>query len=118
MFPNWMLNVYPDNMQSHVVFPLAVDRTLVVFERFMLTGGAMVKQTLDEGVASDPDAAREAIQKGIEFGDVVQMEDMEICEAVQMGLGSRSYDRGQFCVKRENGVHHVQSLVHEFLRDL
>lgn len=118
VFPNWMLNVYPDNLQSNVVIPLAVDRTLVVFEWFMLTDGAMVKQTLDEGVASDPDAAREAIRKGIEFGDLVQKEDMEICEAVQKGLGSRSYDRGRFCVKRENGVHHFQSLVHEFLRDL
>jgi choline monooxygenase len=34
---------------------------------------------------------------------------------VQRGLRSRSYDRGRFAAKRENGVHHFQSLVTEFL---
>lgn len=115
VFPGWMLNVYPDNLQFNAVIPLGVDRTLVVFEWYMLTDGAMVTRALSEGVALDPDSARRTIRKGIDFGDLVQKEDMEICEAVQKGLGSRSYDRGRFCVKRENGVHHFQSLVQEFL---
>ncbi|MFO0653612.1 MAG: aromatic ring-hydroxylating dioxygenase subunit alpha [Polyangia bacterium] len=115
VFPGWMLNVYPDNLQCNAVIPLSVSRTRVVFEWYMLTDGAMVNRTLPEGIAHSPNDAREAIRKGIEFGDLVQKEDIEICEAVQKGLGSRSYDRGRFCGKRENGVHHFQSLVHEFL---
>jgi len=34
---------------------------------------------------------------------------------VQRGLRSRSYDHGRFSAKRENGVHHFQGLVAEFL---
>ena len=76
----------------------------------------MVNRTLPEGIAHSPNDAREAIRKGIEFGDLVQKEDIEICGSGAKGLGSRSYDRGRFFVrKRENGVHHFQSLVHEFL---
>jgi choline monooxygenase len=30
-------------------------------------------------------------------------------------LASRAYDQGRFSVKRENGVHHFHSLVHEYL---
>ena len=38
-------------------------------------------------------------------------------ETVQRGLKSRSYDQGRFSVKRENGVHHFQTLVYEWLGD-
>jgi choline monooxygenase len=55
------------------------------------------------------------MQQSIAFSDEIQHEDIAICEAVQQRLKSRFYDRGRFSVKRENGVHHFQSLVHEFL---
>ena len=32
VFPNWMLNIYPDNMSLNVVIPLDTDKTLTVFE--------------------------------------------------------------------------------------
>ncbi|MDE3149368.1 MAG: AAA family ATPase, partial [Acidobacteriota bacterium] len=44
-------------------------------------------------------------------------EDIRICENVQRGLNSRSYNQGRFSVKRENGVHHFHLLVDEFLRE-
>lgn len=117
VFPGWMLNVYPDNLQFNAVIPLAVDRTQVIFEWYMLAAGAMTERPVDDQMARDPEAARAAIAKGIAFSDVVQQEDIDICEAVQKGLRSRSYDRGRFCVQREHGVHHFQSLVHEFLTE-
>jgi choline monooxygenase len=40
---------------------------------------------------------------------------MHICEAVQRGLQSSTYDRGRYSVKRENGVHHFHRLLAEFL---
>jgi choline monooxygenase len=55
------------------------------------------------------------MQQIIAFSDQIQQEDIEICENVQKGLRSSAYDRGRFSVLRENGVHHFQSLVHEFL---
>jgi choline monooxygenase len=55
------------------------------------------------------------MQQIIAFSDEIQQEDIELCEIVQKGLMSRSYDVGRFSAKRENGVHHFQKLVHEFL---
>jgi choline monooxygenase len=40
---------------------------------------------------------------------------MAICAAVQKGISSRSYERGRFSVRRENGVHHFHLLLHEHL---
>lgn len=100
VFPNWMVNVYPDNLSLNVVIPLAVDRTLTVFEWY-----------LPPGAATDPDS----VSRSIAFSDQIQREDVGLCEAVQRRLGSRAYDRGRFSVRRENGVHHFQGLVAEFL---
>jgi choline monooxygenase len=102
VFPNWVINVYPDNMSINIVLPTAVDETLTIFEWFV----------------KNPDGpfAREAIEPTIAFSHEIQIEDIAICEAVQKGLRSRAYaGGGRFSVTRENGVHHFQSLVHEYL---
>ena len=46
-----------------------------------------------------------------EFSDMVQAEDIAICEQVQRGLGSGAYDRGRICVTYEHGMHHFQNLI-------
>jgi choline monooxygenase len=97
-FPNWMLNVYPDNLSLNVVLPLAPEESLVVFEWFFFEG-----------------AAEEAARATIAFSDEIQREDAGLCEAVQRGLRSARYDRGRYSVRRENGVHHFHGLLHEFL---
>ena len=102
LFPNVMLNVYMGQMQTNVVVPLAHDRTVVVFEWFAS------KPPVDP--ASDP-----AWSRLVEFSDAIQAEDVDICETVQRNLRSRVYDRGRYSAKRENGVHHFHSLLHEFL---
>lgn len=101
IFPNVMLNVYLDNMSINIILPLGHDRTLTIFEWYFEQPGT------GEGW--------ESMQQIIAFSDEIQHEDIEVCEIVQKGLMSRSYDRGRFSAKRENGVHHFQSLVHEFL---
>jgi phenylpropionate dioxygenase-like ring-hydroxylating dioxygenase large terminal subunit len=102
VFPNGMLNVYMGQMQTNVVLPLSHDRTRVVFEWF----------------AADPPAdpaTDERWTRLVAFSDEIQDEDIEICETVQRNLRSRIYDRGRYSAKRENGVHHFHSLLHEFL---
>jgi choline monooxygenase len=101
IFPNVMLNIYPDNMSINIILPLSHDRTLTIFEWYFEEPGT------GEGW--------ESMQQTIAFSDEIQQEDIEICVAVQQGLASRAYDTGRFSVKRENGVHHFQTLVHEFL---
>ncbi len=96
VFPNLMLNFYPGNLQMNSVVPLDVGRTLTIFEWFALPG--------------------EDLSAAIAFSDQVQREDMAICRDVQRGLSSRSYDRGRFSARRENGVHHFHLLLDELLR--
>ena len=36
IFPNMMLNLYPDNLQTNLILPLGPDRTLTRFEWFVL----------------------------------------------------------------------------------
>lgn len=97
IFPNFMLNVYPDNLSSNIIVPLAHDRTLTIFEWFAYPGSTLEPET-------------------IQFSDEIQQEDIRICEQVQKGLRSRTYSTGRFSVKRENGVHHFHLLLNEFLR--
>jgi len=96
IFPNFMLNIYPDNLSSNLILPLGPDRTLTIFEWYAYEG--------------------EVAQATIDFSDEIQQEDIRICESVQRGLGSRHYNQGRFSVKRENGVHHFHGLLCEFLK--
>jgi choline monooxygenase len=97
-----MLNFYPDNIQTNLIVPLSHDKTLTIFEWYFHDAASA--------------KAKEHTQKAIAFSEVVQQEDMQICEAVQRGLSSALYDRGRYAVKRENGVHHFHMLLAEFLR--
>jgi choline monooxygenase len=101
IFPNLMLNIYPDNVSTNLIVPIAHDKTLTIFEWFF------------HDVASS--AMQERIQRAIAFSDQVQQEDIGLCENVQRGLRSVTYDRGRYSVKRENGVHHFHMLLGEFL---
>jgi choline monooxygenase len=102
VFPNMMLNFYPDNMQTNLIVPLAHDKTLTIFEWYFHNANSAQVQ--------------ERAAKAIAFSETVQQEDIQICEAVQRGLQSATYARGRYSVKRENGVHHFHLLLSEFLR--
>jgi choline monooxygenase len=101
VFPNLMLNIYPDNISTNLIVPLSHEKTLTIFEWFFHD-------------AKSP-AVRERVQRAVAFSDEVQQEDIGLCENVQRGLRSATYDRGRYSVKRENGVHHFHMLLGEFL---
>jgi choline monooxygenase len=101
IFPNLMVNIYPDNVSTNLIVPISQNKTLTIFEWFF------------HDVASPK--VQERMQKAIAFSDEVQQEDIGLCESVQRGLQSALYDRGRYSVKRENGVHHFHRLLEEFL---
>lgn len=101
LFPNFMLNIYMGMLQINVIVPLAHDRTVTVFEWYL-------PQNADE-------AMWERHRASIPFSEEIQREDIELCEDVWKNMLGGSYDRGRFSVKRENGVHHFQGLLCEFL---
>jgi choline monooxygenase len=89
-----MLNIYPDNFSTNLIVPLGHDRTLTIFEWYF----------------RDPEAAKNDIDETIAFSDEIQLEDIAICEAVQRGLRSATYESGRYSPQRENGVHHFHGL--------
>jgi len=101
VFPNLMLNVYPDSFQLNLVTPLDSERTRARFEWYLP----------DPGRAG----AMEELERAMTFSEEVQREDTTICESVQEGLRSRTYERGRYSVRRENGVHHFHGLLHRFV---
>jgi choline monooxygenase len=101
VFPNLMVNIYPDNVSTNLILPISQDKTLTIFEWFFHDA---VSPTM-----------RERVKKAVEFSDQVQHEDIGLCESVQRGLRSATYDRGRYSVRRENGVHHFHMLLREFL---
>jgi choline monooxygenase len=98
VYPNLMLNIMPDRLQTNVVTPLGLDRCRVVFDYFYSAGGAGLSET-DQG-----------------FSDEIQLEDIAICERVQQGLMSRSYVPGRLSPRRESGVWHFQNLLRRAYR--
>ncbi len=101
IFPNWMLNCYPDNVSLNIVLPLEAERSLAIFEWYLPEGDL------------DSRAARDAVN----FSDQIQIEDVAICETVQKNLRSRSYDRGRYSVKQEKGVHAFHRMYADAMRE-
>ena len=96
IWPNTMLNILPDRLQTNRVLPLPGNRCRVEFDFYY---------------PADLDAVGRW-ERDLVFSDAVQKEDVEICEHVQRGLASGSYVAGRLNPKRESGVHHF----HELLR--
>ncbi|MHC5111082.1 MAG: aromatic ring-hydroxylating oxygenase subunit alpha [Planctomycetota bacterium] len=96
-YPNFMLNWYEGYMDTHVVVPLGVDRMLAVFDFYFANVGEDQRATTSQSV---------------EVANKVQAEDVAICESVQRGLASRSYDTGRLSVRREAGEHLFHRLLH------
>ena len=102
IFPNLMVNLYQGVADTNLVLPLGPDRCRVIFDFYF----------------SDVTSA-EAIRfnaESIAVAHQVQMEDWGVCEEVQRGLKSRSYDTGRFSVKREAGGYYFHQLLARTLR--
>jgi choline monooxygenase len=97
LWPNTMLNLLPGRLQTNRVLPLGVDRCRVRFDFYY-------RQDADAAARARQDADRE-------FSDAVQQEDIVVCEDVQRGMASGSYQPGRLNPLRETGVHHFHELV-------
>jgi choline monooxygenase len=103
IFPNLMLNILPGRLQTNLVVPVDEKTCKVIFDFYY----------------SDVDSAKtqKIITQDLEFSDQIQVEDISICENVQKGLASGTYEKGRLCIKRENGVLHYQEMLRKTLRN-
>lgn len=102
-FPNLMVNLYQGVMDTNLTLPLGPDRCRVIFD-FYFTD-------------VESEEARRFNEQSIAVAHQVQLEDWGVCEEVQRGLKSRSYDTGRFSVKREAGGYFFHQLLAKTLRE-
>lgn len=96
LFPNFMLNRYGPWLDTNLVIPLGVDRCLTVFDYYL-----------------EPERAGDAafIEQSLRDSEQVQLEDVSICQSVQRGLQSRSYDKGRYAPQLEHADHQFHRLL-------
>lgn len=87
--PQVFINLVPDHVIFHRMFPLAHDRTVVECDWLYLP------HVVDGGVDVD---------RSVELFHRVNQQDFEACERTQPGMGSRVYARGGVLVPSE---HHI-----------
>ena len=97
IYPNLMINIYDEVMDTNLVIPRGVDKTEVIFDYYFAD-------------VSEP--AREKNLASITVSEQIQSEDIAICESVQCGLNSRAYDSGRLSVRREAGEHLFHRLLY------
>ncbi|MBO0722820.1 MAG: aromatic ring-hydroxylating dioxygenase subunit alpha, partial [Blastocatellia bacterium] len=96
IYPNLMINLYEGVMDTNIVIPLGVDRCAVIFDFYF----------------TDVSEATEAHNlASIAVSERIQDEDVSICESVQRGLSSRSYNVGRLSLRREAGEHLFHKLL-------
>ncbi|MDE1894774.1 MAG: Rieske 2Fe-2S domain-containing protein [Xanthomonadaceae bacterium] len=95
IYPNVMLNIMPGRLQTNRILPLGPGRCRVEFDYYY----------------AQDEQAQARIAADQTFSDEVQQEDITICERVQKGLASGSYDAGRLCPRRESGVWHFHNLL-------
>jgi len=92
------LSAKPHAMQVLRTWPIDAERT---------------RETIDYYFSED--VSEDQIREYVEFSDLVQREDVVLCESVQRGLRSGVVDRGHLMLSRERGIQHFQKLVHRFV---
>ena len=102
VFPNLMLNLYEGVMDTNLVLPDGPGHCRVLFDFYFAD--------------THGDAARAYVERSMAVAHQVQLEDVGVCEEVQRGLASASYDTGRFSVKREAGGYHFHQLLARCLR--
>lgn len=97
LWPNTMLNILPNRLQTNRVVATSPDTCVVEFDYYYPRDDRP-----EERLRRDTDQ---------QFSEVVQAEDAEICAQVQRALSSGRYVPGRINPKRENAVFHYQELI-------
>jgi Rieske 2Fe-2S family protein len=96
LFPNLLLSLHPDYVMTHLVEPLAADRSHIVCTWYFPPEAA-------ERPGFDPSYA-------VEFWDRTNRQDWAACESVQRGMASPHFQPGPLA-PAEDAVYHVVTMI-------
>ena len=97
IFPNVILNIAPGRLQTNIVEPIDEKSCSVHFDYYF--------EQIDE----------KQVQKDLDFSDIIQREDIEICELVQASYEAKGFKNGIVSKKYESGILHFHSRLKEIL---
>jgi choline monooxygenase len=97
LFPNIMLNILPGRLQVNSVVPETPNSCRVIFDYFYDT--------------QDKDLLAEKFGQDTDFSDLVQRQDIAICETLQKNMQSGVYESGRLSPKFEQALHHFQNFL-------
>jgi Rieske 2Fe-2S family protein len=100
--PQVFINLIPDHVIIHRMFPMAVDRTVIECDWLFAP----------DLLAADPDLTR-----SVELFDRVNRQDFEACERCQPGTTSRLYANGGVLVPAEHHIAALGEWIHNVLGD-
>ena len=92
-----ILNIVPGRLQTNIVEPIDEKSCLVHFDYYF--------EQVDD----------KQVQKDLDFSDIIQKEDIEICESVQASYQSEGLKNGIISKRYESGVLHFHSRLKEIL---
>ena len=82
ILPNVLLSLHPDYVMTHRLIPVAVDRTRIECQ-WLFPPEAIARGGFDPSYA-------------VEFWDLTNRQDWQVCELSQAGIGSRAYVPGPY----------------------
>lgn len=100
VYPNFMINRYGPWMDTNLVIPISMSECRVIFDWFLEPSLVHDKEFIDSSIADS---------------EVVQKEDIILCEDVQNGLSSPAYDVGRYAPRVEQAMHHFHCLIYDDL---
>nr|WP_202035718.1 aromatic ring-hydroxylating dioxygenase subunit alpha [Streptomyces mexicanus] len=98
--PQVFINLVPDHVIFHRMYPVAVDRTVVECDWLYLPG--VVESGKD-------------VERSVELFHRVNQQDFDACERTQPGMSSRLYAKGGVLVPSEHHIGAFHAWVHERL---
>lgn len=87
-------------MDTNLVIPISMSECRVIFDWFLEPSLVHDKEFIDSSIADS---------------EVVQKEDIILCEDVQNGLSSPAYDVGRYAPRVEQAMHHFHCLIYDDL---
>lgn len=100
--PNVFVNLVPDHVILHRMFPLAPDRTIVECDWLFLP------EVVESGVD---------LEKSVKLFDLVNQQDFEACELCQSVTDSKKYRQGGVLVPSEHHIAGFQNWATEAIAD-
>jgi choline monooxygenase len=95
-----MINIYSEMMDVDVVLPLTDETCEVIIDFYCSPEYKLYKDGY-------------AVKDSITLSEIIQQEDIEICERVQEGMRSSSFSSGVYSAKREDGMFHFHKILWE-----